>query len=193
MAYLSRWAFAFALLPLAACNSNPATPMAGTIPAPQTVASVSAQDQKFIDQAVTADLFEVKSAQLAMERSRNPRTRIYAQKLLDDHTASDQKLMALAQANGITVPTGTGPEGDRAYGAIENTKRIFDSEFFRQQTLAHRTAITIYQTEISSGYNNDVKQFASETLPELQEHLKTAESGRRMPMGRTPARGSYGR
>jgi len=187
----SRWAFALALLPLAACNSNPSMQLASTVPTPQTLPSVSAQDQKFIDQAVSANLFEAKSAQLALQKSRSPQTRTYAQKLLDDHTTSDQRLGQLASTNGIQVPTGMGPEGERAYAAIDNTRRIFDSEFFRQQALAHESAISVYQTEISSGYNNDVKQYAQETLPSLQDHLQMAQSGRNVPMGRTPARRSF--
>jgi len=187
----SRWAFALALLPLAACNSNPSMQQSSTVPTPQTQPSVSAQDQKFIDQAVTSDIFEIKSSQLALEKSRNPRTRMYAQQMIDDHGASEQKLQQLASANGIQVPSDFGPEGQRAYAAIENTRRIFDSEYFRQQALSHQTAVTVYQDEISNGYNNDVKQFAQQTLPTIQEHLQEAESGRNMPMGRTPARRSF--
>ena len=96
----------------------------------------------------------------------------------------------LAQANGVPLPSGMSPEGERAYAAIENTQRIFDSEFFRQQALAHQNAIQVYQNEIGSGYNNDVKGFAQQTLPSMQEHLQMAQRGRQMPMGRTPARGS---
>lgn len=188
MSTYKNWLFAVALLPLAACNSNPAMQQASTVPTPQTVASVSAQDQKFIDQAAASDLFEIRSSQLALQRSRNPRTRMYAQKMIDDHMASSQKLQALAAANGIQLPTGMGPEGDRAYAAIDNTRRIFDSEYFRQQGLSHQTAASVFQTEIDSGYNNDVKQFAQATLPTIQNHLEMAQNNRRMPMGRTPAR-----
>ncbi len=182
-----RWGAALAFLPLAACNSNPAMPLASSVPSPQTVASVSAKDQQFIEQAMTSDMFEIKSSQLALQRSRNPRTRRFAQQMLDDHNASGQKLMALAQANGVTVPTAMGPEQDRAYAAIANTRRIFDSEYFRQQALAHQSAVVVYQNEIDGGYNNDVKAFAQETLPTIQQHLEMAQAARNMPMGRIPA------
>lgn len=188
MKKIARWGFALALLPLAACNSNPANPLASTVPLPQTLPSVSAQDQKFVEQAATSDMFEIQSSQLALQRSRNPRTRSYAQRMIDDHTMTSQRLAQLAQANGIMLPTGLGPEQDRALAAIQNTTRIFDSEYFRQQALAHQNAIQTYQTEASSGYNNDVKLFAQQTLPTLQQHLQMAEAGRQMPMGRVSAR-----
>jgi putative membrane protein len=185
---IARWGFALALLPLAACNSNPANPLASTVPLPQTPPSVSAQDQRFMDQAAASDMFEIQSSQLALQRSRNARTRSYAQRMIDDHTMTSQRLAQLAQANGITLPTGLGPEQQRALAAIQNTSRIFDSEYFRQQALAHQAAIQTYETEANSGYNNDVKLFAQQTLPTLQEHLQIAEAGRQMPMGRIPAR-----
>lgn len=187
MKTFARWGFALALLPLAACNGTPGNQLASTVPLPQTVPSVSAPDQRFIEQAASTDIFQIKSAQLALDRSRNPRTRRYAQTMLDDHTASGQKLMALAQANGITLPTAMGPEQDRAYAAIENTRRIFDSEYFRQEALAHQAAISADEAEINSGYNNDVKAFAQEQLPILEHHLQMAQAGRRMPMARIPA------
>lgn len=185
---IARWGFALALLPLAACNSNPGNQLASTVPSPLTLPSVSAQDQKFVEQAATSDMFEVQSSQLALQRSRNPRTRSYAQRMIDDHTMSSQRLAQLAQANGIALPTGLGPEQQRAMAAIGNTTRIFDSEYFRQQSLAHQTAIQTFQTEVSSGYNNDIKMFAQETLPTLQQHLEMANAGRQMPMGRVSAR-----
>ena len=187
---IARWGFALALLPLAACNSNPGNQLASTVPSPQTLPSVSASDQKFLNQAASADLFEVQSSQLALQRSRNAQTRRYAQRIVDDHTASGQRVAQLAQSNGINLPSGMGPEEQRAYAAIENTRRIFDSEYFRQQALAHQSAIANYESEASSGYNNDVKQFAQNTLPSLREHLQMAQEGRQTPMGRVSARPS---
>ncbi len=190
MLHLARWGFALVMLPLAACNSNPGNQLASTVPSPQTLPSVSAGDQKYLEQAASADMFEVQSSQLALQRSRDARTRRYAQRALDDHTMSSRQMAQLAQANGVMLPTGMGPEQQRAYAAIENTRRIFDSEYFRQQGLAHQAAISNAESEVSSGYNNDVKKFAADSLPTLREHLEMAQEGRQMPMGRTPASGA---
>lgn len=190
MSNFARWGFALVLLPLAACNSNPGNQLASTVPLPQTLPSVSAVDQKYLEQAASADLFEIQSSQLALQRSRGARTRAYAQHVLDDHGMSQQTMAHLAQANGVMLPTGMGPEQQRAYAAIENTRRIFDSEYFRQQALAHRAAIANAENEVSGGYNNDIKKFAADSLPILRGHLETAEQGRQMPMGRMPARRS---
>lgn len=175
MPKLARWGFALVLLPLAACNPNPSTPMASTVPMPQTLPTVSAQDQSFVQQAASSDMFEIQSARLALQRSRNPAVRSFAQRMIADHTKSSQQLAALAQAKGIVMPTGLDPEQQRMMAAMENTRRIFDQEYFRQQAFAHQATATAYQTEINSGYDADLRNFAQMTLPIVQDHLAMAE------------------
>jgi putative membrane protein len=39
----------------------------------------------------------------------------------------------------------------------------------------HQDAVTLFQKEIDSGQNSQIKTFASTTLPTLQQHLKLAQ------------------
>jgi putative membrane protein len=185
---LARWGFAAVLLPLAACNPNPSTPLASTVPMPQTLPQVSAQDQNFINLAASSDMFEIQSSRLALQRSRNPATRRFAERMIAYHTQSSQRLDALAQAKGVVLPSGLDPEQQRALVAIDNTRRLFDQEYFRQQAFAHTAAVQAYQTEISSGYDADLRGFAQQTLPIVQEHLQMAQNFRGMDMRGRPAR-----
>ncbi|HYZ62927.1 MAG TPA: DUF4142 domain-containing protein [Acetobacteraceae bacterium] len=184
MPKLARWGFALALLPLAACNPNPSTPMASTVPMPQTLPNVSAQDQNFVQQAATSDMFEIQSSRLALQRSRNPGVRAFAERMIADHTKSSQQLAAMAQAKGVVLPTALDPEQQRMIAAMENTRRSFDQEYIRQQVAGHQVAQTAYQTEINSGYDADLRGFAQATLPIVQDHLVTAERMRGGPRGR---------
>jgi putative membrane protein len=184
---LARWGLIGAvLLAASACSSNP--PSVSTVPLPQTLPGVSAQDQAFVNLAASSDLFEIQSSHLALQRSRNPATRRFAQRMIDDHTKSSQSLAALAPAKGLILPTGLDPEGQRRLAAIDNTRRIFDQEYFRQQGEAHQAAVQAFETEISSGYDADLRGFAQQTLPIIQDHLRMAESFRGQDMTRTPAR-----
>ena len=184
MSKLARWGFAIALLPLAACNPNASTPQASTVPMPQTLPTVSAQDQNFVQQAASSDMFEIRSSQLALQRSRSPAVRRFAQRMIADHTKSSQQLAAMAPAKGIVLPSDLDPEQQRMMAALDNTRRIFDSEYFRQQAFAHQAAVAAYQTEISSGYDADLRGFAQQTLPIIQDHLAMAERMRQGPPGR---------
>jgi len=181
---LAHWGFVIALLPLAACNTNPSTPMAATVPMPQTLPTVSAQDQNFVQQAAASDMFEIRSSQLALQRSRSRAVRQFAERMIADHTRSSDQLRALAQAKGIVLPTDLDPEQQRMMMALDNTRRIFDSEYFRQQAFAHQATASAYQTEVSSGYDADLRGFAQQTLPIVQDHLATAQRMRAGPPGR---------
>jgi putative membrane protein len=178
---LARWGFAVALLPLAACNPNPSTPMASTVPLPQTLPTVSAQDQNFVQLAAGSDMFEIRSSRLALQRSRSPAVRQFAQRMIADHTKSSQQLAVLAQAKGIVVPSELDPEQQRMMMALDNTRRIFDSEYFRQQAFAHQATATAYQTEINAGYDAELRGFAQQNLPIVQDHLNMAEQMRQGP------------
>jgi putative membrane protein len=181
---LARWGFAIALLPLAACNPNPSTPMASTVPMPQTLPTVSAQDQSFVQLAASSDMFEIRSSQLALQRSRSPAVRRFAERMIADHSKSSQQLGALAQAKGIVLPSELDPEQQRMMMALDNTRRIFDREYFRQQAFAHQATASAYQTEISSGYDADLRGFAQQTLPIVQDHLAMAQRMRGGPAPR---------
>ncbi|MBV8914730.1 MAG: DUF4142 domain-containing protein, partial [Acetobacteraceae bacterium] len=126
-------------------------------------------------------------SRLALQRSRNPATRRFAERMIADHTKSSQQLAALAQAKGIVLPTELDPEQQRMLTAIDNTRRLFDQEYFRQQGMAHQTAVQVYQTEIANGYDADLRGFAQQTLPIVQEHLQMAEQMRNTNLRGRPA------
>jgi putative membrane protein len=172
---LARLGFVVALLPLAACNPNPSTPMASTVPMPQTLPTVSAQDQNFVQLAASSDMFEIRSSQLALQKSRNPAVRRFAERMIADHTKTTQLLAGMAQAKGIVLPTEMDPEQQRMLTALQNTSRTFDREFWRQQAFAHEAVQAAFQTEIASGYDTDLRTFAQQTLPIIQDHLAMAQ------------------
>ena len=188
---LARLGFVLAILPIASCSSYNST-LATTVPQPQTPSSISVQDQKFIDQASSANMLEVESSTLALNRTRSPRTRTYAQTIMDDHTAAQQQLGQIAQANSVTLPSAMVTDDQGHYQTLNDTTRNFDGAYFREQTRAHQAAVDLYQSEISSGYNTDLRQFAQQTLPHLQQHLQMAQQDSRMPMrgGRRAMRSS---
>jgi putative membrane protein len=171
----SRWAIAFLLLPLAACNPNPSTPMAQTVPMPQTMPGVSAQDQNFAVNAAASDLFEIQSSQLALQKSHNPAVQRFARRMIDDHTRSTQQLTTLASAKGIPLTPALDPTQQQAMAVLQGAARTFDREYWRAQVRGHQAAAALYQTEINGGYDGDLKGFAQQTLPIIQQHLDMAQ------------------
>jgi len=51
----------------------------------------------------------------------------------------------------------------------------FDRLYVRQQVAAHQQAVDMFRNYSQSGDNPQLKQWASKTLPDLQEHLQLAQ------------------
>ncbi|MDQ2900502.1 MAG: DUF4142 domain-containing protein, partial [Acidobacteriota bacterium] len=47
--------------------------------------------------------------------------------------------------------------------------------YARDMVRDHKKDVAEFQKEANNGKNDDIKNFASQTLPTLQEHLKMAE------------------
>ena len=167
----ARWLFAAALLPIAACSSNSSAPVAAAPPTPQ----LAAPDQSYINAAAANDAAEIQSSQLAATKARSARVKQFAAKMVSDHTAADQQLMTIAQSKGFT-PDATPPQMAQDMMAKLSADRpvAFDRDYLRGQVAAHQMAVKAFQDEIANGQDTDVKQFATNTLPIIQQHLATA-------------------
>ncbi len=175
MTDLPRWGAALLLLSLAACNNSNSNLAQGTVPQPMPAAiTASAQDQAFIQGAASSDQFEIRSSQLALQRSRNAGVRAFAQAVIGDHMTSAQTLSAIASAKGITAPGTLDPAQEQVMAQLQGAGRTFDREYWRVQATSHAAAEAAFQTEIESGYDADITAFAQQALPVIQRHLAQA-------------------
>ena len=56
----------------------------------------------------------------------------------------------------------------------DETGGTFDRDYVRGQIHYQRANADLYQYEIANGGDPDLKQFARQTLPKIQEHLEEA-------------------
>jgi putative membrane protein len=168
----ARWLFVAALLPIAACSSNSATPVSA---APPALPPLAAADQAFINTAAQTDAAEIQGAQLALTKGRGKPVKTFAQKMIDDHTKADQQLMTIAQSKGFT-PDATPPKMDMDMMAKLTADRpvAFNRDYLHGQVMGHQMAVKAFQDEIANGQDPDVKAYASATLPTVQMHLTMA-------------------
>jgi putative membrane protein len=167
---------AAALLPVAACT--PAEHAATTVQSAaeaQTTPTLSTTDTTFINMAAIAGNEEVIAGQFAQTRAASPAVRRFATRMVTDHTAIDQDLMALAQSKGIT-PT-TAPDQARVDMMAQLQKlrgHAFDRTYMTGQVADHEAAVSLFQNEAQNGTDPAIKAFAAKELPTLQSHLEMA-------------------
>lgn len=151
-------------------------PIAAFAQSAMTASSLSVQDRSFVTMAAAAGLSEVQEGQLASLKG-DAQVKNIGNKMITDHTKANNQLEALASSKGLTLPSQI--THDQA-AELSKLKRLnsasFDTAYLKNQHIAHVKAIELFESEISSGADVDLKSFASKTLPTLKMHLKMIEA-----------------
>ena len=177
---MTRWGLLLALAPLAACASNPppATPAAPPAPPP-----LSSADANFVQVAAQGGMAEVQLGQLADQTSKNSKIKMFAEQMVKDHTAANDQLKQLATAKGATVPTSLSDEQNKSLTMLGSEKgHKFDRDYAANQVQDHTDMLGTFQTEAASGTDPDLKSFAAQTVPTIQQHLTEAKKLSMSPM-----------
>ena len=69
----------------------------------QISAEMTTTTKGFINMAAISDMYEVTAGKIALQRSSSPAVKEFAQKMVDAHTMTTEKLKGLIAANDITV------------------------------------------------------------------------------------------
>lgn len=138
--------------------------------------SLNEQDRELIQDLAHANLAEIETGRLALEKTQNPQVRQFAQKMIDDHTKAQQQLAQLAQRKGAQVPQ----ETDFQHKAIATGLRVLDGNTFDERYLQHvgvndhRRTVDLLEKTQRTARDPDLKSLASKTLPIVQNHLAMA-------------------
>ncbi len=130
-------------------------------------------DELFIITTAQGDTYEVNSSQLALERAESDEVRNFAQRMVDDHTASSAELAEVAQQVGVSIEMMLSPMHQlmiEELTALEG--EAFEAAYLRQQRLAHETAVALFEIAVEMAEDEAVRSFAEEHLPTIQEHLE---------------------
>jgi putative membrane protein len=93
--------------------------------------------------------------------------------MVTDHTKANQELTTLAQAKHLPVAT----ELDQKHQALAEKLATlqgaaFDRAYLAGQVADHAQTVRLFTTEAREGHDAELKAFAAQTLPTLQEHLR---------------------
>jgi putative membrane protein len=129
----------------------------------------------YMNMAHSGDMFEVGSSQLALQMSRNPAVRSYAQMMINDHTRMMQAMMAMApgmRMNMSSMPMM--PHHLAMMQRLRSSGRNFDMMYKREQMMAHREALMLHQTYAARGDNPTLRTMAARAVPMIQMHMSRA-------------------
>ena len=113
---------------------------------------------------------------MATERAESPYVRQFGQRMVTDHTKANDKLKSIAQDKNIEVPTEMSTQHQQIAERLSDSQSTsFDRAYIRQMVEDHEKAVKLFSKEAQQGQDAELKEFAAETLPTLQEHLNMAK------------------
>ena len=133
-------------------------------------------DTYFVTQTSLGTPFQVDSGRLAQEKGDTYTIRSYAELMVGSHIAVNDSLEAIVKRKAQVPP----PTLLRAaYATMISTLKDemgqrFDAEYVRGQVNYQKANAALYQYEIDSGSDPDLRAFAQQTLPKIQDHLERA-------------------
>ena len=136
---------------------------------------ISAEDREFLAKAIQAGVAEVQISDLALEKSENERVRQFAERMVQDHTATNERLLSLAE----TTANAPSVEMDQEHQAMlqqlsQLSGEDFDRQYMQGQVQAHEAAVQLFSSEANQP-TGPVDALAGELLPALEQHLRMAE------------------
>ncbi|MBV8117586.1 MAG: DUF4142 domain-containing protein [Candidatus Eremiobacteraeota bacterium] len=140
-------------------------------------------DQNFVTAAVRANDEEVDQAQAQLNVNGSSAVRMYAQRIIDDHTTANSQLAAIAKSLNLTFPQShiaqSSLNGDATPPPAATRPNpmtpLTPQAYMAQQVQAHQTAIALYEGEVKNGGSEQLRTYAAQTLPALKAHLTMAQ------------------
>ncbi|MDW9547112.1 DUF4142 domain-containing protein [Sinorhizobium meliloti] len=167
-------------VPASAQIGNPAGLDADTkmsepgVPAPH---QTNNQDRLFARLAAAGGMAEVDLGKLAAGKSETGAVKDFANRMVTDHDAANDKLKQLAEAARMPLPE----KPDAEHAAIKErlqslSGEAFDIAYIKAEIVDHQKTSLLLQWEISLGEDAELQRFAAETLPGVLQHLESARN-----------------
>jgi putative membrane protein len=138
----------------------------------QTAMPPKVDDKKFVKDAAIGGMTEVELGKLAAQKASRDEVKQFAQKMVDDHTKAGEQLKQVAGKENIQIADALDSKHQSRIDKLSKLSgQDFDKAYVKDQLKDHQSDVKDFSAEAQNGTNPNVKAFASNTLPTLQEHL----------------------
>jgi putative membrane protein len=132
-------------------------------------------DINFARAAAMSNFTEVTLGKLDTLKGVDSAVKVFGNMMITDHTTSDSLLKSIANPLGLSTPDSL----DANHQALRTqltglTGRAFDSVYIHSQVADHQAAVDLFTAETTNGQQYQLKLYATNMLPTLQQHLAKA-------------------
>ena len=134
-------------------------------------------DLQIAHSAYTADVIDINYAKIALEKTRNPEVRRFAELMIQDHTAVNEGAGALLKKLGVSPQDNAFSQALNKGAEAQNAKlrslkgRAFDREYARNELAYHKQVNSIVGgIWIPAVQNAELKEFLTQALVTFRAH-----------------------
>lgn len=136
---------------------------------------LTTQDRNFATEAAYANRAEIELGELAVDMATDSRVIAYAEMMITDHTNAQNRLKDIARDEDITVPDTLNTEHREIYNQLAAMEGMaFDSAYVEQMIIDHEKALDLFTTQVQEGSEDDLVNYASSLIPDLEAHQDEA-------------------
>jgi len=118
---------------------------------------------------------EILLSKLALQKSSDVEVQQFAQRMINDHTAANNQILALAEAKNFALQREISPGQLRDYLRLSRlVGNEFDRGYMRRNVDVHAKDTQLFEQAAASEPDADIKAFAAANLPVLSAHLASA-------------------
>lgn len=130
------------------------------------------ETKEFFETASAKGMAEIETSKIALEKATNPEVRQFAERMIEEHKTSHQKLEQLAKQQGVK-PSKEPKMMDKAKAQILEMRdgESFDEAYINNQVVAHEQTVELFERAAQSD-DQSVRSFAQQSLPMLRDHLQ---------------------
>jgi putative membrane protein len=138
-----------------------------------------ANDAQFAKKAAQGGIAEVKMGQLAQQKGTADSVKKFGARMVEGQTKAGDELKGVAASEKISLPADMSAKDKATYDMLSKLSgAAFDRAYARDMVRDHEEDVADFNKEANGGHNPAVKDFATQTLPTLQDHLKEAKEMR---------------
>ncbi|MBV0891306.1 DUF4142 domain-containing protein [Paracoccus sp. Z118] len=137
----------------------------------------AAEVQELVNQIASGGMFEIRSSEIALERSTDPEVQDFAQTMIRDHGSIMEELEVLAAARNLTVPTElSGPPAEHLRAVEDADAAEIDEVYLDHQAQAHAETLELLEPWTIEPEDAGLGAFAQKTLQAVTTHAERLDT-----------------
>jgi len=126
----------------------------------------------FAAKAAAGNLAEIEMGNLAIKNGKSKRVKNFGLMMIKDHGKANTKLMAMAAAKKLGLPTEPGVDEQKMLADLaKKSGNDFDKAYVNMMIEDHKNDVSDFTSASTKTQDPDIKAYAKKTLPVLQKHL----------------------